>query len=498
MKHSIRTKITGYFSILMLIILICQIVFNLFLIKPYFTYTKTKSVKDSFYYLTDSYSGSIDDVENIADELQNKYGIKVILLNDDEVIYTTGFSSNQKFHPPFKDEFDSPKFDVPDKFDNDHVIIPDIGEFSYEPEVKTIKDDNGKVGQQIMLTGKFDCDNGETVYVLITLPMESIDTSAALFTKVSIAISTVAFVIGIMLAIILSKTLIAPIKSIEQVAKSLSELDFTTFANEDVSVSELSSLAKSINTMSTKLKLSIEELQRANDKLKSDIDYQQKIEEMRRQFIANVSHEMKTPLGLLQIYCENLKNNVEGIDKEYYCDVIIEETANLNDMVMSMLDVSSIESGLSKMNFESVDFSRLCTDAVEKFEVILDDFDVVKNIDSNIIVNADEKHIIRAMNNYIQNAINHTDKNGSISISLKKNGDVVRFAVQNEGKCIADDDLEHLWEPFYKSDKARTRSSNNNVGLGLYIVKTIVEKHKGNCGVNNTENGVIFYFDLPV
>lgn len=495
-KISIRNKTIVCFTVLIVTIIIAQLIFNLFLLKPFVSYTKTKVIENSFNSLKTDYNGKVNNIYQLAEEIQNKHGIKIVLFDHDELIYTTGFSSNQQFNIPMNPALrgQKPKNSPPgnDRFGG---FINNTDDFKETPTVEKTgyKDDIG----QLVLKGKFVFDGNE-VYVVMTLPMESIDTSVSLYTKVSSVIALFALIIGILLAITFSNSLTKPITSVEKVAHSLSDLDFSVLANENVSTAELASLAKSINAMSLKLKISIEDLQIANDELKKDIDYKNQIEDMRRQFVANVSHEMKTPLGLLQIYCENLKNNVDGIDKEYYCNVIIEEVQSLNDMVLSMLDISSIESGLSKMTFEKFDLSMLCKDIAVKFRNAYETHIINFDIENNIFVSGDVKYISQAINNYILNAVSHTQSGCRIEIFLKKAENSAMFSVFNEGEIIDSYSFENIWEPFFKSDKARTRNGNNNTGLGLYIVKTIIEKHNGRVNVQNEANGVNFSFTIPI
>lgn len=498
-KISIRNKTIRYFSVMIITIIVAQIVFNFSLLKPLVSYSKTKVIENSFYELQKEYSGNVDDISILAEEIQNNHGIKMVLSYNDEIIYTTGFSSRQEFIVP-KDQWllDQPPQDKPPENKEDdryRDFIRNTNDFKETPTVDTIKFENGT--EQLVLKGKFNYNN-EDIYVVMTLPMEAIDTSVRLYNSVSSIIMLIALAIGILLAVGFSKSLTKPITSVEKVAQNLSNLDFSDTANENVSVKELASLAQSINSMSENLKKSIEDLQVANEELKKDIDYKNQAELMRRQFIANVSHEMKTPLGLLQIYCENLKDNIEGVDKEYYCNVIIEETQNLNDMVVSMLEISSIESGLQKMNFINFDISSLCESIAEKFKNAYENYNLVYNIEKNIIVNGDVKYISQAVNNYITNAVSHTQEGKLIRFDLAKSDECVIVSVFNEGSCISDENIEKLWEPFFKSDKARTRDSQNNVGLGLYIVKTIIEKHTGQVFVENKENGVAFSFRIPI
>lgn len=497
-KISIKNKTIIYFTALIVVIIIAQIVFNMFLLKPFVSYTKTRVIESSFSSLKSDYNGNVEDIAELCEEIQNEHGIKIVLFSDNEIIYTTGFSSMQEFDIPMAPQMpNKPPREMPPNNTNNRFggFANSTDEFEEKPIVEELG--FGDDVTQLVLKGRFDNAN-QIVYVVMTLPMESIDASVSLYNKVSYIIMAFALGIGIILAIAFSKSLTKPITSVEKVAHSLSSLDFTTFANEDVSTIELSSLAKSINAMSLELKRSIDNLQIANEELKKDIDYKNQIEEMRRQFIANVSHEMKTPLGLLQIYCENLKSNVDGIDKDYYCNVIIEEVQNLNDMVLSMLDISSIESGLSKMEFSKVDLSSLTQDIAVKFKNAYESYLISYDVDDNIVVNGDVKYITQAINNYISNAISHTKDNGKIEITLKAENQLATLTVFNEGEHITNENINSIWEPFFKSDKARTRNGKSNAGLGLYIVKTIVEKHSGTVDVNNVENGVEFRFNLPL
>lgn len=497
-KMSIRNKAIIYFSVIIIITIVSQLIFNLFLLKPFVSYTKTKIIENSFYDLKDEYGGSVDDISTLADDIQNKHGIKTVLYSDNEIIFTTGFSSQQEFDipferkPPQQPEDNKNRFGKNDRY-GEFINNPD--DFKETPSVNIL--DLRNDFSQLVLKGKFSY-NGKTVFVVMTLPMESIDTEVYLYNNVSYGIMFFALVIAVVMAIGFSASLAKPITAIEKVAQNLSNLDFSVLADENVSAKEISSLAKSINSMSAELQNSINDLQAANKELKKDIVNKNKIEEMRRQFIANVSHEMKTPLGLLQIYCENLKNNVEGIDKEYYCNVIIEETQNLNEMVKSMLDISSIESGLTGMTFEKFDISKLCEDIALKFKNAYDEFDFDYHIEDGICLSGDAKYITQAINNYVSNAVSHTDAGNTIELKLAKDGNHARLSVYNEGSNVDENSLDSLWDPFFKSDKARTRNENNNVGLGLYIVKTTIEKHNGAVYVENKQKGVEFGFLLPI
>lgn len=483
-KKSIKNKILAFFICFMALLIIGQTVFYLCFYKTYFIREKSNVMLDAFSKIKDNYPESSDDlnkVEKIVTKIQDTNGVKTTIFVRGEAIYVSGYSG-YRANMPYIDGRKHP-FQLDD--------------FKETPVVEELDIRNKEFGA-LQLRGKFDI-NGENIYIIMSSPISAIDNSIYLFIKSNVIISIVILIIGIIVAHIISKGLSEPVISIMKISKSLSTLDFTQKANENTDTKELSDLAVSVNVMSDKLKSTIEDLKVANEKLQEDINAQKRLEKLRKEFIANVSHEMKTPLTYLQLYGENLKNNLEGIDKDFYCDTIIEETKNLNDMVKSMLTISSIENGFLKMNFTTINLSELCKDMCNKFEPLLVNFDFEKNIEEGIYVKGDSEHLMSAMKNYLSNACEHTTDGKKISVTLKKiDNNSVEYRVMNEGNQIKEEDLIYLWDAFYKADKARTRNQNNNVGLGLHIVKTIIEKHNGSYLVKNEKNGVSFSFILYI
>ncbi len=231
--------------------------------------------------------------------------------------------------------------------------------------------------------------------------------------------------------------------------------------------------------------------------MKSDIDTQKKLERMRREFVGNVSHEMKTPLSLLQLYADNLKNNVQSIDKDYYCDTIIEESSKLSEMVSSMLDMSSIESGLSKIELSKISLSGAALDLLTKVAPLTENYNLKIHIEDDIFIDGNLKYIEQAMRNYLSNALEHTCDGDLICVSLSSKDDMAVFSVYNTGQPISELDMPFLWDSFYRADKARVREGGN-AGLGLHIVKTIVLAHGGIYNCQNLDDGVEFSFMLPI
>jgi signal transduction histidine kinase len=288
-----------------------------------------------------------------------------------------------------------------------------------------------------------------------------------------------------------------PILEINRVADAISKLDFS----QKVPVSsddEIGDLGYSINKMSLQLEKSIKELQLSNDKLVKEILYKNKIDQMRKEFVANASHELKTPLSLIMGYGEALKlSDLDEKTKSEYVDIILDETNKMNNLVKELLNISQIESGTKDFKFSQFTIRSLIEDTTKLFSLVFKE----KNISVNLeivdeIVNSDYEQMQSVLSNYISNAINHIDGERAITISaVKTQYGGVRINVKNTGEAIPKTEINNIWDSFYKIDKARTRAYGGQ-GLGLSIVKTILETLGYDYGVHNVDDGVEFYFTI--
>lgn len=477
MKQKIKSRIIISFFILILVTLIMQIVFNQYFATSYYIAQNKDAVEELFEKIKENYSDDPQELYILTEEEDYIQGFSIQIFSDDGIIYTSRNSSVA---------FDPTRGGFAGVMTNSYTA----SQFTDAPMADIIMPTDSST-EMISLQGQFEYE-GETRYVSITTAVASIENSVNVFTNASFMISVLVMFLGTILIVLVSKAVTKPIQEIELVSQKLSNLDFSYRADEDVKIIELSSLAKSINSMSSQLETSIFNLQVANAKLKKDVDYQKQVDSMRKQFVANVSHEMKTPIALLQLYCENLKGDVDGIDVKEYYDVIIEESERLNKIVGDMLNISSIENGLTKMNFEHFNFSDSCKELIDNLAPLLEPFGVEIMIAPDIYMVGDKAHLQEAMRNYITNAMSHTKTGEKIEISLSQSFEKINFTVFNQGSHISDEDKEKIWESFHKSDKSRTRISGSNAGLGLYIVKIITQSHGGSYGFENTKDGVEF------
>ena len=254
-----------------------------------------------------------------------------------------------------------------------------------------------------------------------------------------------------------------------------------------------------LSNLSERMEETISALKSANNQLTKDIEEKTKIDEMRKDFIANVSHELKTPIALIQGYAEGLQEGMgeEKESRDYYCDVIVDEANKMNKMVKQLLTLSSLESGNDKPVMDRFNLTELVRGVVNASKILLEQNEIQVDFDAQtpVYVWADEFKIEQVVTNYLSNAIHHIDGEKKIIIKMLPENNIVRVSVFNTGTPIPEDAIPNLWTKFYKVDKARTRAYGGT-GIGLSIVKAIMDAHNQQYGVKNWEKGVEFWFTL--
>lgn len=278
------------------------------------------------------------------------------------------------------------------------------------------------------------------------------------------------------------------------------ELDFNAkYKSRRKYGNEIDQLGDHINRLSANLERTISELKTANVELQKDIEKKTQIDEMRKDFLSNVSHELKTPLALIQGYAEGLQDciNDDAESREFYCDVIIDEADKMNRMVKKLLTLNQLEFGNDQVVMERFDITELIQGVANSSKILLQQKGIELELDhlEETYVWADEFKVEEVITNYLSNAINHADGEKKIRIFYTKFEDKLRISVFNTGKPIPEEDIDQIWVKFYKVDKARTREYGGS-GIGLSIVKAIMDSFRQKCGVVNHENGVEFWLEL--
>ncbi len=304
------------------------------------------------------------------------------------------------------------------------------------------------------------------------------------------------FILIIFLSYFYSVTLLKPLLNVNKIASRMAKLDFS----EKIEISrkdEIGSLAKSLNTLSTNLSTNMDQLKDANKQLTIEIKKERKLESLRKEFVSGVSHELKTPLGIIRGFAEGIKDDVFD-DTTYYLDVIIEETEKMDALVVDMLELSKLESTNFEITKQIFNLFKLTEFVINKFEYSLKE----KGLSVDFIRNTkfsdcygDEVRIEQVIVNFMSNAIRHSTRNTSITITASAENEELLFSIENRGDNIPESKLTKVWNRFYRVEESRNKS-DGGTGLGLAIVKNIMDLHGSRFGVKNTSEGVMFYFTI--
>lgn len=333
---------------------------------------------------------------------------------------------------------------------------------------------------------------------LMSMPLASIRESVELTNRFMTYVGLIVLVFGSILMYFVTNRVTKPIMKLSRLSERMSMLDFDVSYVDDAQ-DEIGILGNSMNTLSQKLKEAIGALQDANQQLQHDIEEKIKIDEMRKEFIANVSHELKTPIALIQGYAEGLTEGMceDEESRSYYCEVIMDEAGKMNKMVKQLLTLSALESGNDAPVISTFDVTELIRDLINSAGILIQQKDAHVTVAQTepLYVRADEFKIEEVLTNYLNNAMNHLDGERNIRIRAQRQENQVKVWVFNNGNPIPEEDIPNLWTKFYKVDKARTRAYGGS-GIGLSIVKAIMDAHHQECGVENLDDGVEFWFTL--
>lgn len=334
--------------------------------------------------------------------------------------------------------------------------------------------------------------------IFIRASLESIGESVSIANRFLMLTGIATILLSSVIVMFISRTITKPINQLSVIATKVSNLDFDA-KYEGRRKDEVGDLGKSINAMSDKLELTISELKTANAGLNRDIQSKIEAEKVRSEFLSGVTHELKTPIALIQGYAEGLLENIndDPESRRFYCDVIIDEAQKMNKMVQKLLSLDRIESGSNNLEYSRFDITQVIKAALDSSSILAKQKNVRIYFDENepAFIWADEYMAELVVSNYISNAFNHVCENGIIEIKLIRLEKTVRIAVFNTGSDIPEEDIGKIWDKFYKVDKARTREYGGN-GIGLSIVKAVMTAHNKQYGVVNRETGVEFYAEF--
>ena len=352
----------------------------------------------------------------------------------------------------------------------------------------------------MFLTGILD--NGYVLY--IRMPISPIEESVKISNTVLLMIGGITLVVAGIIASFISRKFTNPILQLNDIANKMSKLDFSKKYRITDTEDEINELGRSINTMSDKLESTIKELQKNNIELEKDIEEKSKIDEMRKQFISDVSHELKTPIALIQGYAEGLIENVNSDEesRKFYAEVILDETNKMDKLVKQLLELMKLEYGKREFDNEKFNINELINEVLRKCSVMINEKNIKVYFENKepIYVYADEFYMDQIITNYLTNAIKHAEefeKETKIEIKVENVSNNIMVSVFNTGENIPEEDLQRIWGRFYKLDSSRNRQDGGS-GIGLALVKAIMNNYQNEYGVENKKNGVEFYFDMDI
>lgn len=309
-----------------------------------------------------------------------------------------------------------------------------------------------------------------------------------------------AFLLVVVISVIFSVLISKPLLQINEYAKKMANLEFDTTIPV-TSNDEIGSLSTSLNTMQHNLVTSISELKVANEKLMEDIEKERQLETMRKEFISGVSHELKTPLGIIKGYSEGIRDGLARNRLDKYIGIILEEVDKMDILVNDMLDLTRLTQGQKKLEKAMFGFNELVFEVIEIFTSQLKDKNLKVEVDANGLyfeAFGDKRRIEQVIKNLLSNAVRYSYPSSTIQIELSKyKNDMVMFSIINESEAIPDEKLNKIWDKFYRVEESRNKLIAGT-GLGLSIVKNILELHGSEFGVINTEKGVKFYFTMAI
>lgn len=487
LKHSIKKQFSlTFISILTGTILLC-LLFNVFFLKKYYVGNRSSVMKTTYDFINDVSSKGdlildniIVDLEKVCDTNDMSLAIADKSGNLIAAYTANNADSNESIYNRFMD------------LTGFCVTTMQNGEYL----INDYKDVKSSIGY-LELWGKLD--NGW--YILLRASMEGVKNDSRIANHFLIMVGIFTLIIGIASVLVMSRKLTKPIEELTDISAKMADLDFDTkyITAPGSEGNEIDKLGSHINIMSDKLKDTIDELKNANEELERDIEKKNELENMRSEFISNVSHELKTPIALIQGYAEGLKEGIidDPDSRDYYLDVITDEASKMNVLVKNLLSLNELEFGNYDMSEDIFDMKELIDNCVLSLDIIIKQKDVKidNRIKESLIVKADELKCEYVFRNIFVNAINYAKYNKNINIYCEKHDERYRFCIYNEGDNIADEDKEKLWDKFYKADKSRSREYGGS-GIGLSIVKAVMNKLGNDYGFINEDNGVTFYFEL--
>lgn len=488
MKHSIRRQFAAIFITLMTAtILLCWLL-NTTLLEKYYIENKKEVLLSAYRSINDASNAGSTSSEQFQIEVQKIsgiYNINILVINANSQPVT---SSVHDYDMLIKELLDH-VFATIAETESDEGVLEQTAYYTIQNSYEQRTNIN-----YIEMWGFLD--NGNPF--IMRTALEGIKDSAKIANRFLMYIGIFAVVLSGVIIWMISRKITTPIMQLADISRKMTNLDFEAkYVGDDKN--EIGILGSHMNEMSDKLEKTISELKTANNELLNDIEKKEHMDEMRRDFLSNVSHELKTPIALVMGYAEGLKMNIndDPESREFYCDVIMDEAQKMDSLVKKLLTLNQLEFGNEVVTMERFDVTELIRNYLSTVTILVENAGakIVFEQEAPVYVWGDEFKVAEVFTNYFTNALNHLAGEKEIRITVQKELDKARITVFNTGEQIPRESIPYLWDKFYKVDKARTREYGGS-GVGLSIVKAIMESMNQNYGVENCDGGVEFWFEL--
>lgn len=455
-KKSLSLSILIYFIIFSITLLLFLWIFQILFLNTFYKISRTKSLNLALNTLARNYAK--DNYRELFDEISVNNDICIEIVENNVI------------------EYSSRAIDRKCMTRNNLGLLEFQTTFiSNQEKLKKAEIINPNYNNKTLVAGKRIDDD---TYLFVNTSLVPLDNSISMLKGQFIYIAIIILSMATIVSYFISKRLSIPIVRINEKAKKIGQKDYSVVFEANTNIEELDELEKTLNETVTELS---------------------KTDELRRELLANVSHDLKTPLTLIRAYAEAAKD-IDASKKqkrEEDLDVIIDETKRLTLLVNDILELSRLESKVSLNNIEEFNLKKLIDNIIKKFDILTNDgFKFLVIGDDDIIVKSDQKKLEQVIYNLVNNAINYTGEDKLVTIKIIKNNDNVRVEVIDTGEGIDEENLKLIWDKYYKVDKQHKRNKYGT-GLGLSIVKSTLVSLNYNYGViSELKKGTTFYFEI--
>ena len=496
MKYNLSKRLFVITLSILLGLISFTLIFQIFLFEPFYENRKKQNLIDEINKFKSLYSYQLYDknaVNSVLISLENKTNstIAIYSLDGDLLYFPNKYNRDINDDGKLLNSFFNTIFNKTDVFNNIVNSGNTQSEIFYNNETNT---------KTIGVVSSLSINTANDSIIVAASSIQPITEATSVITEFYIYIFIGFIFISILLSSIYSNMISKPLINIDKVAKKMSKMDFSEKCIVERN-DEIGNLANTLNFLSSTLDDTLKDLQNKNKQLEIDIKNERKLEIMRKDFVDSVSHELKTPIGIIEGYAEGIKDGiVSDQDVLLYLETIIDEAKKMGVLVSNMLELSKLESGSQKPKLEIFNINRLINKVVKKHSLDALERNLQINVNlktdySNVL--ADRFQLEQVFTNLITNAIKYTPENNNINVLLcEENENLIKFTIINEGAYINPKEIPKLFNKFYRMDKSGERSKNST-GLGLCIVKKLLDIHNFPFTLQNNNSGIEFTFWMP-